>query len=85
MIIMFGALAYGLLQIISQILIAMRITYSQTIIIFISSIMSLILSILLIFKYGIMGASISYMIVMIFAFILFITVLCCSLIKRSKQ
>ncbi len=85
MLIMIGALSYGLWQLISQILIAMRITRSQTIIVVTSSILAAVLSYILIQKSALIGAGLSYMIVMTFVFLLYSSLLGWTLVKRSKS
>lgn len=74
-IIIFGAVMFGISYIISNSLIALRKTFIQTIIYFVAGMVIYILSNYLVRKFGILGASLSYMItnvlVLLFYLLLF--------------
>lgn len=74
-LIMTGSLFYGLSTLISYILIVMRKTFVQLAILLITSIFSIVITYLLVYNYIITGASISYLLTMLFEFILYITTL----------
>ncbi len=85
MIIMVGSLCYAFWILISNLLIAMRVTFKQVIILGIASIIAYILSNFMILKSGIMGASISYSITMFFIAIFFIMILYNHINRLSKK
>lgn len=84
-IIMSGATLYGISILLSNILISMRITFSQIIIYLISSISSMILSHILILKRSIEGAAISYFLSMLITFVLFIALIIYSIYKTNTK
>ena len=72
LVIAFGALLFGISTIISYSMIAMNKNRVQSIIFIISSIISCILSYKLVFYYGLMGAALSYFIVMLLILLLYV-------------
>lgn len=85
MIIMIGSLFYGLSTLISFILITIRKTFSQLIILIITTIISIIITYILISNHGVFGASLSYAITMLFESILYFIVLAYTFIKIPNQ
>lgn len=87
MIIMVGALFYGLWLLVSYILIAMRINKQQSVILVFGSLMALLLSNYLVNLKGILGASISYGLTMLVILILYILLLIKSFysLRRGKN
>lgn len=83
-IILVGAIFSALTSVITTILIAMRHTLIQMIVYIVVSILTYITSNMLVNKYGIMGASINYSLIMIINFIIFCIVYL-FVSKRSKQ
>ena len=81
-IIITGAVFFGMSYIFSNALIATRNTFIQVLIFIITSLFALIISNLLVEKYGIYGASISYMVSMLLLLILFIIAF---LFKTKKE
>lgn len=75
LIIMIGSLFYGYTVLISFILITLRKTKSQFIILLITSIITLILSNYLVINHALMGASAAYLITMIIEFILYFVIM----------
>ena len=72
LVIAFGALLFGISTIISYSMIAMNKNKVQSIIFIISSIISYILSYKLVYAYGLMGAALSYFIVMLLILLLYV-------------
>lgn len=83
-IILLGAIFYALTSVINTVLIAMRHTFVQMIVYFILSILSLILSNILVYYYEIIGASLSYFIIMVLNFIIFVFIYTFILRKKMK-
>lgn len=81
-IIITGAVFFGMSYIFSNALIATRNTFIQVLLFIITSLFALIISNLLVKKYGIYGASISYMVSMLLLLILFIIAF---LFKTKKE
>ncbi len=75
MIIMFGALAYGMTILISYILIALRKTFCQVIIVVITACIAFLLSNIFVKSNSLDGAAISYLIIMFTETILYLGVL----------
>lgn len=84
MLIMFGALFYGLCILISSFLITMRKTFCQFIILLIVSITAVISSYLLVKNYQIIGASVGYLLVMFLEFTLYLIVFYKQVSKSDK-
>ena len=72
LVIAFGALLFGISTIISYSMIAMNKNRVQSIIFIISSIISYILSYKLVYAYGLMGAALSYFIIMLLILLLYV-------------
>lgn len=85
MIIMLGALFYGLSILISYILIAMRKTFCQVIVVGLSSVLALFISNYLVKSQMIFGSAISYLIIMVVNFCLYFIVLKIMLKKIDKN
>ncbi len=83
-IIISGATLYGMSFIISNALIAMRKTLSQSIIFIVASLFTLILSNKLVDLFGVMGASISYFSTMLLILIMYIIVFAIEIKKLKK-
>lgn len=83
-IILVGAIFSALTSVIITILIAMRHTWIQMIVYIVISILTYFISNMLVNKYGVMGASINYSLIMIINFIIFYIVYL-FVSKRSKQ
>ena len=84
MFIMIGSLFYGLSTLISYILIVIRKTFSQLILLIITAIISIILNYFLIKEYAITGASLSYLFIMLFEFIIYL-ILIINYFKKLKE
>lgn len=85
LIIMIGSLFYGYAVLISFILIAMRKTFCQFIILLITSIFALCISNYLVIHYELMGASIAYFSVMFIEFIMYVVVMIYFFKKMKKN
>lgn len=75
LIIMIGSLFYGYAVLISFILIAMRKTFCQFIILLITSICALFVSNYLVINYELIGASVAYFVVMLIEFVMYVVVM----------
>lgn len=85
LIIMIGSLFYGYSVLISFILIAMRKTFCQFIILLITSICALFISNYLVIHYELMGASIAYFLVMFVEFIMYTFIMIFYLRKMKEN
>lgn len=83
-IILLGAILYALTSVINTVLIAMRHTFIQMIVYIFIAIFSLIISNILVYYYKIMGASLSYFIVMLVNFVVFVIIFLVILKRDSK-
>lgn len=83
MVILLGSIIYGIVTIFSNILIILKEDRLQLIIFFLSSVFSTILSYLLIVKYEIFGASVSYTLTMLFTCLLLLLVIIFSFRKEG--
>lgn len=79
--IMIGSFFYGVSTLISYILITIRKTFSQLIILLMTSIFSIVITYILICNYSIGGASIAYLLTMLFEFVFYIAILIFNLKK----
>lgn len=84
-IVMCGATLYGIIVMLSNVLITMRVTFRQIIIYCISAVVSLILSNKLVLTNGVEGACISYSVVMLITFICFISLISFSIYSNYKK
>ena len=84
MFVMCGATLNGIILILSNILISMRITFKQLIIYCVSSVFSLILSNSLILKIGVNGACISYALTILVTFMCYVILMFFSVINLKK-
>lgn len=85
MLVILGAIMYGITIILSNILISMRITFKQALIYTINTVVSLILSNYLITNNGIEGACQSYCIIMFTCLLCFIALTIVSINKKRKE
>jgi O-antigen/teichoic acid export membrane protein len=85
MLIIIGAIFYGATIMISYILIAMRKTLSQFIILVISSILALISSHILVSRYGIIGSGVNLLFIMFIEFIFYEILLITSIRGEMKK
>jgi len=84
LIIIVGSIFYSLVVMISAVLVAMRKNRVQLIILIITAIFSTFVNIIAISKYGIIGASIAYMIAMCFEFICYAVIVMKQIKKKEK-
>lgn len=82
-IILIGAICYAVTTIFANVLIVFRKTLSQAIIYFIVSLVSTIIAMFFVKFWGIKGATISYLITLVFIVIIFY-ILTCIVIKKEK-
>lgn len=85
MIIVIGSIFYGLITVLSAILIAMRKTFGQTIIYAVICVLSTILSFILVGRMSIDGASIAYFLTMFTVALIFFIYAIISMKKYKKQ
>ena len=83
-IILLGAILYALTSVINTVLIAMRHTFIQMIVYAFMAVFSLIISNILVYYYEIMGASLSYFVVMLVNFVAFIIIFLVILRKDNR-
>lgn len=83
--ILIGASLYGITSIISNILIAMRHNKIQTIILSIFSIITFVVAYFLTNNYGLMGATLTYLIIMGISCIIFVILICYYITKMDKS